>query len=112
MPSAPAQEPNWFEVGTALNGVKVYVDTRSLRVGDGRVRLGQRFKFSEGGEHPLSRVEQQGLHDRASRSVRTLRSVEFNGVAASFTPMIRRRCRLARSCPERFANMFLTSSAG
>ncbi len=61
----------------ASNGAKLYVDARSLRGGDGSVRLDQRFLFPEG-RHRLSRVDQQVVYSCKSKTVRTLRSVEFD----------------------------------
>ena len=68
----------WLEVGVATNGAKVFVDAQSLTGGSGWVRLNQRFVFADNGSQPLSRVEQQVVYACGSRTVRTLRSVEFN----------------------------------
>lgn len=68
----------WLEVGAATNGVKVLVDADSLVTGEGGVRLTQRFVFPRIGPSALSRVDQQVVYGCADRTVRTLRSVEYN----------------------------------
>jgi hypothetical protein len=63
-------------VGAASNGVKVYVDTRSVAAGDGGVRLRQRFVFPK--EHVLVKVDQQVVYSCDQKSVTTLESAEFD----------------------------------
>ena len=74
--SSSRQAQDWVEVGAASDGVKVYVDTRSVAAGDGGVRLRQRFVFPK--DHALGKVDQQAFYSCDRKSVTTLESVEFN----------------------------------
>ena len=72
------QASSWIEVGAATNGVKVFVDAASFVSERGGVRLNQRFVFPASEPHILGRVEQQVVYGCTSRTVRTLKSVEFS----------------------------------
>ena len=75
--SDPAAAERWLEVGVATDGVRAYVDTDSLSAGKGLVRVTQRFVFPRAHRRPLGRVEQQVIYVCTTRTVRTLKSVEF-----------------------------------
>jgi hypothetical protein len=75
---APVSAARWLEVGTATNGVKLFVDADSLVTNESGIKLSQRFVFPKTGSHLLSRVDQQVLYGCANRMVSTLRSVEYD----------------------------------
>jgi hypothetical protein len=75
--SNPAVAANWLEVGVATDGVRAYIDTDSLSGGNGWVRVSQRFVIPRAHRRPLDRVDQQVVYVCATRTVKTLKSVEF-----------------------------------
>lgn len=72
-----ASAAQWVEVGSATNGIKLLVDTDSPVAEKTRVQLEQRFVFPRTGSHRLSRVDQLVVYACASRTVTTLRSIEY-----------------------------------
>ena len=75
--SYPATAQKWLEVGIATDGVRAYVDSDSLSTGNNWVRVTQRFVFPRTHRRPLGRIEQQVVYVCTTRTVRTLKSVEF-----------------------------------